>query len=133
MSLIVWGLTIIVSLKYVTLMLRADNRGEGGIMALDGAGPDLGRQGVALVFSADGDGVFGATMFYGDSVITPAISVLSRDRRAGSGHARLLKPYVVPLTIVVLIALYALQSRGTRRHRPAGSARSCWSGSPRWR
>lgn len=112
-SLIFWGLTFIVSLKYVTLVLRADNRGEGGIMAL-----------MALVLNSVSKaaprahyplmllGVFGATMFYGDSVITPAISVLSAIEGlevAAPG----LEQYIVPLTIVVLVSLYAVQHQGT--------------------
>ena len=111
-SLIFWGLTLIVSLKYVTLVLRADNRGEGGIMAL-----------MALVLNSVSKtsrwhyllmliGVFGATMFYGDSVITPAISVLSAIEGLEVATPAL-KQYVVPLTIVVLVALYSVQSRGT--------------------
>jgi KUP system potassium uptake protein len=111
-SLIFWGLTLIVSLKYVTLVLRADNRGEGGIMAL-----------MALVLSSVSKlsrwhfplmvvGVFGATLFYGDSVITPAISVLSAIEGLEVATPAL-TPYVVPLTIVVLVALYSVQSRGT--------------------
>ncbi len=111
-SLIVWGLIIIVSLKYVTILLRADNRGEGGIMAL-----------MALALSSVGKtshwhfpvmvmGLFGATLFYGDSVITPAISVLSAIEGLEVA-APVLKPYIVPLTVVVLVGLYMLQSRGT--------------------
>jgi KUP system potassium uptake protein len=110
-SLIVWGLTIIVSLKYVTLIMRAHNRGEGGIMAL-----------MALALSSVGSsrwcfplmimGLFGATLFYGDSVITPAISVLSAIEGLEVGTPSL-APYVVPLTVIVLVALYAVQSRGT--------------------
>ncbi len=111
-SLIFWGLTFIVSLKYVTLVLRADNRGEGGIMAL-----------MALVLSSVSKlsgwhfplmvvGVFGATLFYGDSVITPAISVLSAIEGLEVATPAL-APYVVPLTMLVLIALYSVQSRGT--------------------
>ena len=111
-SLIFWGLTLIVSLKYVTLVLRADNRGEGGIMAL-----------MALVLSSVSRlsrwhfplmviGVFGATLFYGDSVITPAISVLSAIEGLEVATPAF-SPYVVPLTIVVLVALYSVQSHGT--------------------
>jgi KUP system potassium uptake protein len=112
LSLIFWGLTMIVALKYVTLMLRADNRGEGGIMAL-----------MALTLSSVTRsskwftpllmlGVLGATMFYGDSVITPAISVLGAIEGlevAAPGLER----YVVPLTIVVLVILYWAQKHGT--------------------
>ena len=111
-SLIFWGLTVIISLKYVTLVLRADNRGEGGIMAL-----------MALVLSSVSKlsgwhfplmvvGVFGATLFYGDSVITPAISVLSAIEGLEVATPAL-APYVVPLTMLVLVALYSVQSRGT--------------------
>jgi len=111
-SLIVWGLILIVSLKYVALILRADNRGEGGIMAL-----------MALALTSVGKasrryyplmlmGLFGATLFYGDSVITPAISVLSAIEGLEAATP-VLQPYVVPLTVLVVIALYALQSHGT--------------------
>jgi len=111
-SLIFWGLTVIVSFKYVALVLRADNRGEGGIMAL-----------LALALAAVGErkrlhvallliGVFGASLFYGDSVITPAISVLSAVEGLEVATPAL-QPYVVPLTIVILIGLYAAQRHGT--------------------
>lgn len=112
-SLIFWGLTIIVSLKYVTLVLRADNRGEGGIMALmalalNSVTKAAPRWHYPLMLL----GVFGATMFYGDSVITPAISVLGAIEGlevAATG----LEQYIVPLTIIVLITLYAMQRHGT--------------------
>jgi KUP system potassium uptake protein len=111
-SLIFWGLTIIVSLKYVTLVLRADNRGEGGIMALMAlALGSVGKESrvyVALLMT----GVFGAALFYGDSVITPAISVLSAIEGLEVATPAL-KTYVVPLTIMVLVALYAMQRHGT--------------------
>ncbi|SDC72513.1 KUP system potassium uptake protein [Massilia sp. PDC64] len=111
-SLIFWGLSVIVSFKYVTLVLRADNRGEGGIMAL-----------LALALGAVGDrrrmqfvllliGVFGASLFYGDSVITPAISVLSAVEGLEVATPAL-EAYVVPLTIVILVCLYAAQRHGT--------------------
>jgi KUP system potassium uptake protein len=111
-SLIFWGLTVIVSLKYVTLVLRADNRGEGGIMALMALAMSsvgrLSRWHYALMLM----GVFGATLFYGDSVITPAISVLSAVEGLEVATPAL-SQYVVPLTIVVLVALYAVQHSGT--------------------
>jgi KUP system potassium uptake protein len=111
-SLIFWGLTMIVSLKYVTLVLRADNRGEGGIMALMAlALNSVTRQSrwhyVLMVI-----GVFGATMFYGDSVITPAISVLGAIEGLEVATPGLEK-WVVPLTIVVLVGLYSVQRHGT--------------------
>jgi KUP system potassium uptake protein len=111
-SLIFWGLTVIVSLKYVTLVLRADNRGEGGIMALMALAMNsvgrLSRWHYALMLM----GVFGATLFYGDSVITPAISVLSAVEGLEVAAPSLAR-FVVPLTIIVLVALYSVQRRGT--------------------
>ena len=111
-SLIVWGLIFVVTLKYVVLIVRADNRGEGGIMALTAlaaraAGRTPMRRLVLLLI-----GVFGAALFYGDSIITPAISVLS----AVEGLEVVtpaLKPYVLPVSLAVLIALFAVQKFGT--------------------
>ncbi len=111
-SLIFWGLTIIVSLKYVTLVLRADNRGEGGIMALMALALNSVSKSPKLHYKLMLCGVFGAALFYGDSVITPAISVLSAIEGLEVATPAL-KPYVVPLTIAVLVALYALQQHGT--------------------
>jgi KUP system potassium uptake protein len=111
-SLIFWGLSVIVSFKYVTLVLRADNRGEGGIMALLalalGAAGVRGRLHYALLLI----GVFGAALFYGDSVITPAISVLSAVEGLEVATPAM-QPYVVPLTIVILVGLYTVQRHGT--------------------
>jgi KUP system potassium uptake protein len=111
LSLILWALIVTVTLKYVLLLLRADNNGEGGTLSLTAlASRGLGRR-TALVFLL---GVIGASMFLGDSVITPAISVLS----AVEG-LKLASPafvdYVAPLTVVILIALFAAQSRGTAK------------------
>ena len=111
LSLILWSLIVVVTLKYVVLLLRADNNGEGGTLSLTAlATRALGRR-TALVFLL---GVVGASMFLGDAVITPAISVLS----AVEG-LKLVTPafdhYVVPLTIVLLIVLFGAQSRGTAR------------------
>jgi KUP system potassium uptake protein len=112
LSLVFWALTLAVSLKYVVFIMRADNRGEGGIMALtslalrtSGAGP---RQlwWIAVL------GLFGAALFYGDGVITPAISVLS----AVEGLEVVtptFKPYVVPITLLVIVILFFMQRRGT--------------------
>ncbi|MBI5106562.1 MAG: KUP/HAK/KT family potassium transporter [Solirubrobacterales bacterium] len=108
-SLVVWAVTVVVSVKYVAFVLRADNEGEGGIMAL-----------VALVRRVRGHtaalaalGVFGAALFYGDSIITPAISVLAAVEGleiAAPGVSHL----VVPIALAILAALFAIQRRGTR-------------------
>ncbi len=111
-SLIVWGLTLIVSIKYVTLILRADNRGEGGIVALMALAlasvTENSRWYAPLVLL----GLAGAALFYGDSVITPAISVLSAIEGLQVATPAL-TPYVVPITVCVLVALYAFQYKGT--------------------
>ncbi len=111
-SLIFWGLTMIVSLKYVALILRADNRGEGGVMALMALALNSVTKSSGWYVPLMMIGVFGATMFYGDSVITPAISVLGAIEGLEVA-APALHQYVVPLTIVVLVALYSVQRRGT--------------------
>lgn len=110
-SLIFWALTIVVSLKYVAIVLRADNEGEGGILAL-----------VALVSGVKGAkrrlswvvllGIVGAAMLYGDGAITPAISVLSAIEGL-KVQAPGLASYVIPITVVILIGLFSVQSRGT--------------------
>jgi len=111
LSVVFWAIMIVVTLKYVTLIMRADNHGEGGIMALTAlvsAGLKDRRARWVLV----GLGIFGAAMFYGDGMITPAISVLS----AVEGlevMAPALKPFVVPLTLIILIGLFSLQRYGT--------------------
>src|SRR5262245_43471806 len=111
LSLILWALIVVVTIKYVLILLRADNNGEGGTLSL-----------TALAFRAMGRrtpfvlmlGIVGAAMFLGDSVITPAISVLS----AVEG-LKLVTPafehFVVPITIAILIARFAVQRRGTAR------------------
>ena len=112
LSIVFWTLTVIVSLKYVVLVLRADNAGEGGLIAMLALAsqavkdkPKLRR--VLLVI-----GIFGTSLFYGDGVITPAISVLS----AVEGLevvSPAFKRYVVPLTLAVLLLLFVVQKRGT--------------------
>lgn len=111
-SLIVWGLTIVVSLKYVTLILRADNHGEGGIMALMALALTSVTQKSRWYYPVMLIGLIGAALFYGDGVITPAISVLSAVEGLEVATPAL-KPYVVPLTVAVLIMLYMVQHHGT--------------------
>jgi KUP system potassium uptake protein len=111
-SLIVWGLVIIVSLKYVTLVLRANNRGEGGIMALLALALSTVTHKPRWYFGVMLVGLVGASLFYGDSVITPAISVLSAIEGLEVATPAF-QPYVVPLTVAILVALYMLQRTGT--------------------
>jgi KUP system potassium uptake protein len=111
-SLIFWGLTIIVSLKYVTLILRADNHGEGGIMALMALALSSVTQKSRWYYPLLLIGLVGAALFYGDGVITPAISVLSAIEGLEVATPAF-KPYVVPLTVAVLVILYMVQHKGT--------------------
>ena len=110
LSLIFWSMTIVVTFKYVTLMLRADNKGEGGSMALLAlitrtAGGKL-TGGLALL------GVFATALFYGDSMITPAISVLSAVEGLTVVEAGF-APLVIPIAVIILVGLFMLQARGT--------------------
>ena len=111
-SLIIWGLTIVVSLKYVMLILRADNRGEGGIMALLALALVSVKDRPKWIVPLTLIGVTGASLFFGDGVITPAISVLSAVEGIELATPAF-KPYIVPITVVILIALYFGQSKGT--------------------
>ncbi|MDE2378989.1 potassium transporter Kup [Bradyrhizobium sp.] len=109
LSLIVWALFIVVTAKYVLLLLRADNNGEGGTLSLMALGQRaLGRRSLALMAL----GVVGASMFIGDSMITPAISVLSAMEGLNVATPAL-EHYVVPLTVLILVVLFAVQSKGT--------------------
>ena len=109
LSLIFWALIIVVTLKYIALLLRADNNGEGGTLAL-----------TALIFRALGRvnpfvlalGMTGAAMFYGSTLITPALSVLSAVEGLSIATPAF-DPYILPLAVVILITLFAVQSRGT--------------------
>ena len=112
LSILFWTLTVIVSLKYVTLVLRADNGGEGGLIAMLALASQAVKDKPRLRSALLAVGIFGTSLFYGDGVITPAISVLS----AVEGLevvSPAFKGYVVPLTLVVLFALFAVQKRGT--------------------
>jgi KUP system potassium uptake protein len=113
LSLIFWSLLLIVSLKYLAIILRATNKGEGGILALMALAfpkhsPGAGRRRALLI----GLGVFGAALLYGDGMITPAISVLSAVEGLNVATPAF-EHYVIPLTIITLIGLFAAQSRGT--------------------
>ncbi len=112
LSLIFWALIIVISLKYLLLVMRADNRGEGGIMALTAlVTPERVRRGGRRWFIIM-LGLFGAALLYGDSMITPAISVLSAVEGLGVATPAL-TPFVMPVTIVILVFLFTLQRRGT--------------------
>lgn len=111
-SLILWGLIVVISLKYVTLVLRADNRGEGGIMAMTALALSSVTQKSRWYYPVMLLGMVGAGLFFGDGVITPAISVLSAIEGLEVA-APALKSYVIPLTLAVLVALYLFQRRGT--------------------
>ena len=112
MSILFWTLTVIVSLKYVVLVLRADNHGEGGLIAMLALASTAVKDRPELRQTLLAIGIFGTALFYGDGVITPAISVLS----AVEGLEVIspaFRQYVVPITLVVLFALFAVQKRGT--------------------
>jgi KUP system potassium uptake protein len=113
LSLVVYALTLVISIKYIALVMRADNQGEGGILTLTSLVPSraliTGAAPVLILL-----GVFGAAMLYGEGIITPAISVLS----AVEGlqiETPLFEPYVVPIAVVILVLLFLLQQYGTHR------------------
>jgi KUP system potassium uptake protein len=111
LSLILWALIVVVTLKYVLILLRADNRGEGGTLALMAlAQRALGKGAGAVVLC----GIISAALFYGDAMITPALSVLSAIEGLKIATPAF-DPYVVPLTVVILVALFAVQSTGTAK------------------
>ena len=112
LSIFFWTLTVIVSLKYVILVLRADNNGEGGLIAMLALASQAVKDKPRLRKVLLAVGIFGTSLFYGDGVITPAISVLSavEGLEVVSPH---FKQYVIPLTLVVLFCLFAVQKRGT--------------------
>ncbi len=111
LSLMVWTMLLIVTLKYVLVLLNADNKGEGGTFALMALGQSVAKRSAALILML---GVIGAAFFYGEAVLTPAISVLS----AVEG-LKLVAPHsehvVLPLTVAILVLLFLLQSRGTAK------------------
>jgi len=111
LSLIVWALIIVVTLKYVVILLRADNNGEGGTLALMALAQRAVGHGAGTIVLL---GIISGALFYGDAVITPALSVLSAIEGIKLVTATF-EPYVVPLTVLILAALFAAQSRGTAR------------------
>ncbi|HEX4259727.1 MAG TPA: KUP/HAK/KT family potassium transporter, partial [Acetobacteraceae bacterium] len=113
LSLVVWALIVTVSIKYCVFVMRADNHGEGGIMALITLVSRLGRgRGRRTAIALAALGIFGASLFFGDSMITPAISVLSAVEGLKVVEPRL-EPWVVPVTVVIIVVLFAVQRRGT--------------------
>src|SRR5665647_2170044 len=111
LSLIIWALLLVVTAKYVLILLRADNNGEGGTLALMAlASRALGR-GNAIVILL---GIISGALFYGDAIITPALSVLSAVEGLKVATPAF-DEYVVPITVLILIALFAVQSRGTAK------------------
>jgi KUP system potassium uptake protein len=108
-SLILWALIVVVTLKYVVVLLRADNHGEGGTLALMALAQRGVKRGAGVIVLL---GIISGALFYGDAVITPALSVLSAIEGIKLVTAAF-DPYVVPLTVVILFFLFAVQSRGT--------------------
>ncbi len=115
LSLIAWSLLLVVTVKYVLVIMRADNRGEGGLLALTAlvlrTGEKASPRRQAWIIAA---GMLGAALFYGDGVITPAISVLSAVEGLKVATP-LFEPYVLPITLVLLVGLFAVQRRGTAK------------------
>jgi KUP system potassium uptake protein len=115
LSLIFWSMMIVVTFKYVTIIMRADNKGEGGSLALlalisrrSGSTMRLKTSGIVLL------GVFACALFYGDSMITPAISVLSAVEGLTTVQSAF-QPFVIPIAVGILVGLFAIQSRGTAK------------------
>ena len=116
LSLIFWSLVMVVSVKYATFIMRADNKGEGGIMALM-ALAQRGVNGRRARWALMVIGLFGAALFFGDGVVTPAISVLSAVEGIEVVRPEL-HAFVVPITVLILLGLFAIQKHGTSRVGP---------------
>src|ERR1700747_1888564 len=114
LSLILWALIFIVTFKYVLVLLRADNNGEGGTLTLMALARKATGDSVATVVML---GIIGAALFFGDALITPAISVLSaiEGLKDVESIGAQIEPYIVPITVAILVALFAVQARGTAR------------------
>ena len=112
LSMMFWAITVLVSVKYVTLMLRFDNGGEGGILALLALSTRLTRDRPKVAWFASVCAIFGASLFFGDAIITPAISVLSAIEGV-SVATPALENWVIPVTLMVIAGLFSIQRRGT--------------------
>ncbi len=112
LSLIFWGLMLVVTVKYISIILRADNRGEGGILALMALAMRVVNGSKRKTFLVALMGIFGAALFSGESIITPAISVLSA-LEGISIISHQFDPYILPIAVLVMVGLFAMQSRGT--------------------
>jgi KUP system potassium uptake protein len=112
LSMMFWSIMVIVSIKYITLMLRFDNEGEGGILALLALGTRLTRKMPRLSWTIGVCGIFGASLFFGDAVITPAISVLSAVEGM-TVSAPAMERWVIPVTVGILLGLFFIQKQGT--------------------
>jgi KUP system potassium uptake protein len=112
LSLIVWALVLVVTIKYVVVIMRADNRGEGGLLALTALALRTTHRGQKRYLWIMAVGLVGAALFYGDGVITPAISVLSAVEGLKIATP-VFKPYVIPISLVLLVGLFLVQRRGT--------------------
>jgi len=112
LSLIIWALALIVTVKYVIVIMRADNRGEGGLLALTALVLRTARRGQRRYIWIMAAGLVGAALFYGDGVITPAITVLGAVEGLKVATP-LFEPYVIPISLVLLAGLFLMQSRGT--------------------
>ena len=111
-SLIVWSLIIVVTLKYVLLIMRADNDGEGGVLALASLAHRSQGMGRNVKFAIGTAAIFGLALFIGDGMLTPAVSVLSAVEGLSVESSRF-EPLIMPLTLAILIGLFVIQSRGT--------------------
>src|SRR5438067_11474851 len=112
LSLIFWALVLVVTVKYVIVIMRADNRGEGGLLALTALvlrTTDRGSRRYLWIMAA---GLVGAALFYGDGIITPAISVLSAVEGLKVATP-LFEPYIIPIALVLLVGLFMVQRHGT--------------------
>lgn len=112
-SLIFWALFIVITIKYVAIVMHADNRGEGGILALMALTLNIPETSERKRYILVTLGIFGAALFYGDSIITPAISVLSAVEGLNIA-TNVFEPYIIPISLTVLIALFFVQRKGTK-------------------